>query len=137
MKFNKFDKKNLKFTCDEFEDGHVHFLDISINKTETDVYYKPTHTGQYTNFSSQTPWGLKTVWIKNPLNRSHKICSSSVNFKRQLSKIRTFMSWNDYPKHVAQSFIKRFSKKLNEPTKSKTDNDISDDNKLYIKVPYK
>ena len=46
------------------------------------------------------------------------------------------MSWNDYPKHVAQSLIKRFSKKLNEPPKSKTDNDISDDDKLYIKVPY-
>ena len=42
------------------------------------------------------------------------------------------MSWNDYPKHVAQSLIKRFSKKLNEPTKLKTDNDISDDDKLHI-----
>ena len=136
LKFNKFDKKNLKFTCDEFEDGHVHFLDISINKTETDVYYKPTHTGQYTNFSSQTPWALKTVWIKNLLNRSYKICSSPVQFNRQISKIKTFMSWNDYPRHIAQSFVRRFKKNLSVPKPQTEKTEISDNEKLYIKVPY-
>ena len=34
--------KNLKFTIDCFDDNNIHFL----NKTV--LYYKPTHTGQYT-----------------------------------------------------------------------------------------
>ena len=50
-KFNSFDK-DIKFTVDTFSDdgiGIIHFLDILISKNNTDVYYKPTHTGQYTN----------------------------------------------------------------------------------------
>ena len=61
--FNSFDK-NIKFTMDKFDDRIVHFLDIKINRCETDLYYKSTHTGQYSDFSSQTPWRLKTSWIK-------------------------------------------------------------------------
>ena len=52
--FNSFDK-NIKSTMDKFDDGIVHFLDIKINRCETDLYYESTHTGQYSDFSSQTP----------------------------------------------------------------------------------
>ena len=61
--FNSFDK-SIQFTIDRFEDGIVHFLDIKINGCETDLYYKTTHTEQYRDFSSQTPWKLKISWIK-------------------------------------------------------------------------
>ncbi|XP_066913068.1 uncharacterized protein [Clytia hemisphaerica] len=61
-KFNSFDK-NLQFTVDTFDDKNVHFLDIKINGTETDIFYKPTHTGQYSDFSSQTPWNFKISWV--------------------------------------------------------------------------
>ena len=44
--------KNLKFTIDRSNDGKVHFLDIHFDKTETDLYYKPAHTGQYFNITS-------------------------------------------------------------------------------------
>ena len=33
----------LKFTMDTFDDGNVHFLDIKIDRTETDVYFKPMY----------------------------------------------------------------------------------------------
>ena len=56
--FNSFDK-SIQFTTDKFEDGILHFLDIKINGPERDLYYKTTYTGQYCNFSSQTPWKLK------------------------------------------------------------------------------
>ena len=52
--FNSFDK-NIKFTMDKFDNGKVHFLDIKINCCETDLYCKSTHTGQCSDFSSQTP----------------------------------------------------------------------------------
>ena len=54
--------RNLKFTVDDFPDINVHFLDLLINRNSTDVYYKDTHTGQYTNFTSYTPWKLRTAW---------------------------------------------------------------------------
>ena len=39
-KFNSF-HKNLKFTVDRFEENNVHFLDIAIDKIDTDLYHKP------------------------------------------------------------------------------------------------
>ena len=51
---NSFDK-SIKFTDDTFPDGKVHFLDTKVDKNHTDIYYKDTHTGQYTSFLSQTP----------------------------------------------------------------------------------
>ena len=56
--FNSFEK-SIQFTIDKFEDSIVHFLDIKINGSEENLYYKTTHTGQYCNFSSQTPWKIK------------------------------------------------------------------------------
>ena len=53
-RLNSFDE-NIKFTLDKFLDGNVHFLDIQIDKNHTSIYYKPTHTGQYTHFHSHTP----------------------------------------------------------------------------------
>ena len=42
--FNSFDK-SIQFTVDKFEDGILHFLDIKINDSVADLYYKTTHTG--------------------------------------------------------------------------------------------
>ena len=61
--FNSFDK-SIQFTTGRFEDGVVHFLDIKVNGSETDFYYKTTHTGQCCDFSSQTPSKLKIFSIK-------------------------------------------------------------------------
>ena len=52
-RLNSFDK-NIKFTIDDFRDGNNHFLDIQIDKNHTSIYYKPTNTGQYIYFYSQT-----------------------------------------------------------------------------------
>ena len=40
--FNSFDK-SIQFTIDRFEDGIVHYPDIKINGSETDLYYNTTH----------------------------------------------------------------------------------------------
>ena len=49
--FNKFNSfhKNLKFTMDCFDNSNLHFLDIAIDNIDTDLYYKPTYTGQYSS----------------------------------------------------------------------------------------
>ena len=108
--FNSFDK-SMQFTNDRFEDDVVHFLDIKINGSETNLYYKTTHTGQYCDFSSQTPWNLKISWIKALHDHATKICSSNKLLNDQINRIRTFMSWNSHPKYVRNSIIKRFQQK--------------------------
>ena len=53
-KFNSFDK-NLKFTVDKLENDKIHFLDLEISNSSIDIFWKPTHTGQYTRFDSSNP----------------------------------------------------------------------------------
>ena len=55
--FNAFDR-NLDFTVDEFDDGLIHFLDLSVDVAkhgEIDIYSKLTNTGQYSHESSYVP----------------------------------------------------------------------------------
>ena len=47
--------KNLKFAMDRFDDSNVHFLGIAIDKPDTCLYFKFTHTGQYSSFNSSLP----------------------------------------------------------------------------------
>eukprot|EP00111_Clytia_hemisphaerica_P008585 TCONS_00025083-protein len=94
-----------------FDDGNVHFLDIKIDGTETDVYFKPTHTGQYSYFTSQSPWRLKTAWARSLFNRASKICSSQHALNGQIRKLKQFLSWNGYPSYVAKSLIRSFRSK--------------------------
>ena len=47
----------MRFTGDKFDDDIIHYVDIKIVDNETDIYFKDTHTGQYTHFASYAPWG--------------------------------------------------------------------------------
>ena len=111
-RLNSFDK-NIKFTVDTFSGGKAHFLVIKADKNHTDIYYKDTHTGQCTSFHSQTPWRLKTAWIKALFHRANKICSSKQAFQQQINHIKTLMSWNAYPKYVRNSIINRLKSNIN------------------------
>ena len=78
--------KNLNFTMNAFENKKIHFLDIFIDRNATDVFYRDTHTGQYTNYNSFMPWKLKTFWVKSLYSRASKICSSKSLLKNQIYK---------------------------------------------------
>ena len=104
-KFNSF-HKNLKFTMNRFEDNNLYFLDIPIDKTDTELYCKPTHTGQYCDFNCSLPWNYKTLWIKSFYYLARKIRLSTEKFKPQIDKIKLFMTWNGYSLYTRNSFIK-------------------------------
>ena len=87
---NKFDK-NLNFTVEKFE-SKVHFLDILSDKNETDVFYKKTNTGQYTNYRSFTPWRLRVSWVNALFVRAKRICCNNTLFEKQLVYIKKLMS---------------------------------------------
>ena len=131
---NSFDK-NIKFTVDTFSGGKAHFLVIKVDKNHTDIYYKDTHTGQYTSFHSQTPWRLKTAWIKALFHRANKIFSSKQALQQQINHIKTLMSWNGYPNHVRNSIINTLKSNVNRNdniNNKKDDRKVIWTNLLYL-----
>ena len=131
--FDKFSSfhENLKFTIDRFDDNNTHFLDITIDKNKTDLYYKPTHTGQYSDINSNVPWNYKVSRIKSLYHRADKICSSSEKIRFQINKIKMFMSWNGYPYFTRNSIIKRLKTSTKKVEKEKDDRKI-----IWIRLPY-
>ena len=83
----------LRFTVNDFPNGNdkLHFLDLLIDNNYTDIFYKVTHTGQYTHFASYIPWALRTAWIKSLFHCDKKICSNNHLFNNQLSFIKKRM----------------------------------------------
>ena len=132
-KLNSF-HKNLKFTVDTFPDDIVHFIDIKIDGNKTDVYRKETHTGQYVQFSSFEPWFRKTAWIKCLVERAEKICSNKKLFENQLSKIKSLMSWNGFPKYVGRSIIKKTLQKKKGAVTDKSE--LDEIPKIWFRIPY-
>ena len=137
-KFNSFDK-NLRFTVDTFDDGDVHFLDIRVHPSgETDVYSKPTNTGQYSHFDSYAPWGHKISWARALFDRAFRICSNSDLFHSQKTRIGKILSWNGFPSYVRKKLMGQFCeaaqrKKDHPPTITTTDEEIDH---LSLKIPY-
>ena len=74
---------------------------------------------------------LKTSWIKALYHSTHKIYSSKQSLNKQISQIKTYMSWNGYPKRVRNSVIKRLEKKRSRPRL--TDDDRK---KIWLNLPY-
>ena len=102
--FEKFDQ-NLKFTVDKFENEVPRFLDIEIAPDGLSIYSKPTQTGQYIHYSSNTPWRFKTSWISALVHRAKQICSPN-KLPKQLDQIRNYVAWNGFPKHIGNKIIK-------------------------------
>ena len=98
--------KSIKLLTDGFTNEDVNFLDIKIHQNNTDIFHEDTHTGQYINYRSETPWKLKISWVKALYHRAHKICSDKQSLNKQVSQIKTFILWNGYPKQVRNSVIK-------------------------------
>ena len=97
---------SLNFKVDTSDDGVVYYLDLKIIDNETDIYYKDTHTGQYTHFSSYTPTDIKTAWIKDLYNRATKICSNQKLLDNQMKKILSFVSCNGFPNYVCKPLLR-------------------------------
>ena len=126
--------ENLNFTVDTFENKKVHFLDPLIDRNTTDIFYKDTHTVQYTNYNSLMPWKLKMSWVKSLYFLASKICSSKRLLKNQIKLIEQFLSWNDFPKYIRKSFMKNICKEASKQGK----NIVNKENipTIWIRLPY-
>ena len=103
--FNSF-HDNLKVTIDTFENCPPHFLDIEICPNGLRIYHKHTQTGQYVSFDSFTLWKWKVSWIRSLVTRAKRICSENY-LDKEIQLIKNYAAWNDYPKHIANSVVKR------------------------------
>ena len=134
---NKFDK-NLKFTVDTLEDGLVHFLDLDISGAGIDIFRKNTNTGQYTQFSSFESWGRKTAWVKAVFARARIICTNTNLLNKQISKIISFMLWNEFHARTRKALINRLEPKHDSNTSINFSKENPDDNRpnVWLRLPY-
>ena len=138
--FNSFDQ-NLQFNIDKFDDGLVHFLDLSYDVTtgDIDVYSKPTNTGQYSHESSFAPWNYKISWAKALYQRARRICSTESRFKRQRCRIADILSWNGFSKFCRNKILKRFDEDFKRKAQRTTEQQPEPEAetlKFILKIPY-
>ena len=123
QKLNDIDE-NIEFTMEKASEGNLPFLDciISLNKKREimiKVYRKPTHTGQYTHFSSNQSWHVKLSTIKARVRRAKFICSDQTSLNEEISYIRKTIQMNGYPLNVINKTIKDTLQSHNSEHKSK------------------
>ena len=122
QKLNDIDE-NIEFIMEKASEENLPFLDciISLNEKREiiKVYRKPTHTGQYTQFSSNQPLHVKLSTIKTLVRRAKFICSDQTSLNEELSYIRKTMQLNGYPLNVINKTIKDTLQSHNSEHKSK------------------
>ena len=102
---NKFDK-NLHFTVDRFDDVVPHYLDLELCDDGIALYKKSTNTGLYVNYNSNVLWTFRVSWIRSLATRAKNICSP-VHLKSELENIKSYASWNNFPKHATNNIMKK------------------------------
>ena len=123
QKLNDIDK-NIEFSMEKASKGYLFCVDciISLNeKTEiiTKVYRKPTHSGQYTHFSSNQPLHVKLSTIKALLRRAKFFCGDQTSLNEELSYISKIMKLNRYPLNAINKTIKNTLQNHNSEHKNK------------------
>ena len=91
---------NIKFTCETEIDCKISFLDVKIHKTNnkfnTELYRKPTYTGQTTNFNSFIPFLYKLNLIKILIYRAFNISSNYFYLDLEFKNIINILNNNGF-----------------------------------------
>ena len=92
----------------------------------------------HTYFSNFEPIYRKTAWVKYLHHRAFKICSTKTLFNNQIAIMKSFMSWNGYPKCIQNFLTEKLKTKYFDWTISAAVNQDTDDNlpKIWIRIPY-
>ena len=95
---------------DRFQESKVHFVDVIIEETNTDLYCKPIHTATYYYLNSKVPWIYKTFSVKFLYFCARKIYSTIENLISRINKIKMFRLWNGHPTYICNFIIKQVNK---------------------------
>ena len=99
---------SLRFTFEKEREGCLSILDVYVEKTdvsfETNVYRKPTFTGQYLRWESFSPLKRKTSLISILAHRALMICTKR-RLNGEIERIEKILLDNGYPKNVIKAQI--------------------------------
>lgn len=113
---NKF-HEGISFTKEEETTTSTFFpfLDVKVTRTTsgfvTSTFYKPTHTGLYTDWNSFTPRKYKFNLVKTLLSRAWNICSNKELFEHDCQTIKDNLMKNHYPEKLVDAVIRNFKEK--------------------------
>ena len=98
----------FKFTFEKEHDGKLPLLDIVVESTElgfeTNVYRKPTFSGQYIRLESFSPRKRKTNLIATLVLRALMICTKN-KLKQEIDFIKNILLDNGYPEDIVLKHI--------------------------------
>ena len=91
--------QTIKFTA-EISYTEITFLEANVFILDTETYFKPTETFQYTHSSSCHPLGVKKGFIKGEALRLLRTNSSENEFKTKISHFRASLIERGYPESL-------------------------------------
>ena len=113
------------------------FLDVLVrrnaNEFSTSVVRKDTFTGLGMSFFSHCCKLFKINCIKTLLYRAHNVCSSNLEFRQEISFLRTHFSMNGYSHKIFNNQVEKFMNKMYDfPDISST----VPKKPLFVSIPY-
>ena len=82
--------------------------------------------------------GDTSSWVRALIDRVHRICTPN-KIKTELKLIRTFLSWNGFPKRIANLLIDRFTTNAQNRAPDHNTNDTSRNNQhstIWLTIPF-
>ncbi|XP_059807711.1 uncharacterized protein LOC132381986 [Hypanus sabinus] len=102
----------LKFTW-SISDTSLPFLDLSVSISgdglSTDIYYKPTDSHSYLDYSSSHPVSIKNAIPFLQFLRLRFICSQDEAFHSRTKEMSSFFKQKGFPSSTINSALKRIS----------------------------
>lgn len=112
------ESETIKFTLEIESNNCLPFLDVMVKKRpgawSTNVYRKPTATGQYLHYKSNHPDHVKLGVAVGLIKRAKVICSDDTLFIEELTYIKSCLKNSGYPDKVINRAINRASLSQNE-----------------------
>ena len=105
--------ENIRFTCEEEENGRLPFLDVAVERFEgrlrTGVYRKKTHTNRVLSFASHHPISAKRGVVVSLFDRVESHFSQSDNEGKEQERALLFsaLAANGYPKAFVASTLRQ------------------------------
>ncbi|XP_059820754.1 uncharacterized protein LOC132391500 isoform X1 [Hypanus sabinus] len=102
----------LKFTW-SISDTSLPFLDLSVSTSgdglSTDIYYKPTDSHSYLDYSSSHPVSCKNAIPSSQFLCLHRICSQDEAFHSRTKEMSSFFKQRGFPSSTINSALKHIS----------------------------
>ena len=103
---------SIRFTVEIEDNSSLPFLDVLVNKEGihffTGLFRKQTFTGLYTDFASLSSIRYKINLVRILIFRAFHICSSFVNFHKEIVKIKQILLANFFPGSLTDKVICNF-----------------------------